>query len=180
MKSIRIIPIVLMGLFMLVSCNQGETLQQYYVNNSEKADFLVIDIPSSILKVSEIDLTPQQKEAYNSIKKLNVLAYRIRPNSTVDFESEKQKINEILSNDRYQELMRINMGDKKGVVKYLGDDDAIDEVIVFGSQDSLGFALIRVLGNDMKPENMTKLMEVVQKGNMDGEGLSQLANFFGE
>ena len=43
----------------------------------------------------------------------------------------------------------------------------------------MGFALIRVLGNKMKPENMMSLVEAVQKGAVDSGALeSQLKGIF--
>ncbi len=162
----------------MISCDSGTSLQEYYVQSQERSDFLSLDIPASILKIEEVELSPEQREAYESVHKLNILAYKTNPDNTVDFEAEKSKVYDILSGTDYQELMRINANGNSGVVKYIGSDDAVDEVIIFGSNDTLGFALVRVLGDDMKPANMMKLMEVVQKGNINGEGLGQLKNFF--
>ena len=160
-----------------VACDSNPSLQQYYVDNAQDPNFISVDIPASILNVSEVDLTPEQKAAYKSLRKFNVLAFKVTEENKAEFEGEKETINAILKNDDYEELMRINTGSAKGVVKILGDENSIDEVILYGNDDSQGFALIRVLGEDMRPENVMKLIEVIQKGNIDENGLESLMGF---
>jgi len=76
--------------------------------------------------------------------------------------------------------MKVNSGTLKASIKYLGDDDAIDEVIIFGTDKEYGFALIRVLGKNMKPESVSELIAAIQQANFSGgEGLSQLGSLLG-
>ena len=35
----------------------------------------------------------------------------------------------------------------------VGNENEIDELVLFGNKSDLGFTVVRVLGNDMKPEN---------------------------
>ncbi|MDG3581538.1 MULTISPECIES: DUF4252 domain-containing protein [Galbibacter] len=172
--------LLIITVFVAVSCsNNKPSLQEYFVNNNDNPNFISLDIPSSILDVSKSSLSQQQKEAYESVKKLNVLAFKINGENKAEYEVEKNTVKEILKNEKYEDLMVINSGKHKGVVKYLGDDDAIDEVIVFGSDDENGFALIRILGNKMKPENMMTLVEAAQNGAVDASGIGkQLKGLF--
>lgn len=180
MKTFRNIIGLVLAAVALYSCNTSPSLQQYYVEKAENPNFISVDIPASILKVSEIDLTPEQKSAYESLRKFNVLAFRLTEENKSEFDGEKEKINQILKNDDYEELMRINSGTSRGVVKILGDEESIDEVILYGNDDNMGFALVRVLGDDMRPENIMQLMEVIQKGNLDEAGLEPLKGFFNQ
>ena len=41
----------------LTACNQGETLQGYYVANQETPNFMSIDIPLSFIDIDKIELT---------------------------------------------------------------------------------------------------------------------------
>ncbi|MFZ2432100.1 MAG: DUF4252 domain-containing protein, partial [Lutibacter sp.] len=50
-------------------------------------------------------------------------------------------------------------------VNYLGTEDAINEVIIFGSDSKRGFALVRVLGENMNPAD---IMSVAQEIKLDG------------
>lgn len=51
-------------------------------------------------------------------------------------------------------------------------------MILFGSSDDKDFALVRVLGKDMKPENMSTLIEALQRSNIDEASLGGLKQFF--
>lgn len=73
--------------------------------------------------------------------------------------------------------MKLNTSYGKGVIKYMGNDEMIDEVIIYGDNDEKGFMLIRVLGNNMKPENLVKFMQAIQKSDYKGEGLGEIADF---
>ncbi len=77
-----------------------------------------------------------------------------------------------------QELVKINNNGSKFVVKYLGTDAAMDEVVVYANDKTKGFALGRLLGNDMKPEHMVHLMESVKEMDSDNQTFKVLENFF--
>ncbi|MDT0607208.1 DUF4252 domain-containing protein [Croceitalea rosinachiae] len=168
---------VLLIAVLLGSCASQQSLQEYYVDNQENPNFISLDIPASILKMDEVDLTNGQKEAVESLKKFNLLAFRKTESNSADFKLEKAKVKEILKNDDFVELMKINSQYGKGVVKYLGDDNAIDEVIIYGASDDKGFALVRVLGKDMNPAHVVQLMQAIQKSDYKGEGLGEIGKF---
>lgn len=178
MKSINKIATVIILAFTIVSCSNEPSLQEYYVNNSENPNFMSLTIPANVIKLTDTELSKEQQQAYESVEKLNVLAFKLKDTNKEAFNLEKGLVTEILKDKKYQELMRINSGKQTGVVKYIGNDDAIDEVIVFGSDDVNGFALVRVLGKNMKPENMMELVQAVNNGNINGEGLHELKQFF--
>lgn len=159
------------------ACSSTQSLQEYYIDNTENPNFLHLDVPTSILKLDEADLTESQKTALNSLKKLNILAFKKTDANTPQYEAEKKQVKAILSNNIYTELMKMNTDFGRATVKYLGEDDAIDEVIIYGDNDEKGFALIRVLGNDMNPAHFVQLLQAVQKSDYKGEGLGALGDF---
>ncbi|MDC6384863.1 DUF4252 domain-containing protein [Flagellimonas taeanensis] len=174
----HIIKSILAGMaILLASCSSQQSLQEYYVDNSENPNFLSIDVPASILKMEGVDLTPTQKEAVESLRKFNLLAFKKNSENEAEFEMEKKKVKEILKGDHFVELMKINSKYGKGVIKYLGDEDAIDEVIIYGDSDDKGFALVRVLGKDMNPAHIMQLMQAIQKSEYKGEGLGEIGDF---
>ena len=73
--------------------------------------------------------------------------------------------------------MKLNSKYGKGVIKYLGEEDAIDEVIIYGSSDDKGFAIIRVLGNDMNPAHLVQLVKVIQNADYDSSNLGEIGEF---
>ena len=99
---------ILVTALLLVSCNDGASLQRYYVDNQETPNFTSIDLPVSILKMDESKLTDNQKEAYSSVKRLNFLGYRLDENNLAAFNTELAKVKTILKDKKYNDLMEFN------------------------------------------------------------------------
>ena len=71
--SIKTILVGLLTFSMLVSCNNGPSLQTYFVDNQESPDFITADLPTSVVTLDEETMSDEQKEAYKSLKRLNFL-----------------------------------------------------------------------------------------------------------
>ncbi|MDO6492131.1 MAG: DUF4252 domain-containing protein [Cellulophaga sp.] len=166
-NSIKYIAAALTLLVTLGSCSSSQSLQEYYVDSNENENFISFDIPTSILNIASADLSPEEKKAVESIKKVNVLAFNKTTDNVASYKVEKTKVNSILSNKKYTQLMKINSKMAKGVVKFTGEEDAIDEVIVYGYKDDKGFALIRVVGDNMNPAYLGKFISAMEKSNVD-------------
>ncbi len=172
------ITVVLM--VMLTSCNSGPSLQEYYVDNNENPNFMSFDLPASILNIPVAELNDKQKVAIESLNKLNILAFKKTDSNSADYEVEQKKVNAILQSDKYTELMKMKTAYGNATVQYIGKEDAIDEVIVFGNDDSKGFALIRILGDEMNPAHLIQLMQAIEKSDYKGEGLEKFGELFKE
>ncbi|MEM9144409.1 MAG: DUF4252 domain-containing protein [Bacteroidota bacterium] len=170
--------ILLLFGIMLAGCSSGPSLQQYYVTKAENPNFLSADLPVSLLNIKKDELSAQQKEAFESLRKMNLLAFKKTPENGAEYEAEKVTVKTILDNDDFTELMKMKTPFGNGTVKYLGDDDAIDEVIIYGDSPEKGFMLMRVLGDNMNPAQLAQFIELLQKSNYDGEGLEALGSFF--
>lgn len=163
------------GLLMLLAgCSGTQSLQEYYVDNAENPNFLSLDLPANILKLEESELSVTQRQALGSLRKLNILAFRKTTDNADAYQEESTKVRAILKNGDFKELMKLNTQYGKGVIKYLGDGDAINEVVIYGNSSENGFALIRVLGKDMNPAHFVQLVQALQESNFDGEGLHEL------
>ena len=170
--------VILCCFVILVSCSNGISLQRYFVDNQEVNDFTNIDLPASILSLDESTLNEDQKEAYNSIKRLNFLGFKANESNIETYNTEVAKVSTILKNKKYNDLIEFNDKGKKVVVKYIGNDKVADEVIVFGSSKDLGFGIARILGDDMKPEKIITLVEAMKNSKMDASQFEGIANFF--
>ena len=73
--------------------------------------------------------------------------------------------------------MRYGGGTRKAELYYRGTEDAIDELIIFGSDDEKGFGIARVTGDKMDPEAMIRLLKSFEKGDLDVAGLPKLGGF---
>jgi hypothetical protein len=150
----------------LVSCSDYPSLQKYYVDSQESMEFISLDIPASIVSLKDTDASDDVKSTLKSIKKINFLGFQITEENAVSFSNEKTKVKEILKNPKYQELMRLTDKGRTLIVNFLGEQDAIDEIIIYGSDKELGFALVRVLGDKMDP---AKMMQLVNEVNLDDD-----------
>lgn len=173
---------IVMSIFILAgltSCEYGETLQKYYVANQETQNFISVDIPASFVNLDDVALTDDQREAYESIDKLNMLAYTLSDDNEEEYKAELAKVQAILKDERYEDLFRGgNSTDGKIIVKYIGTDTTIDELIIFGSANDRGFAIVRVLGNNMEPAKIMQLGSVINQMTTDESNVMDFMNFF--
>ena len=176
MKSIKIISFLTI-IVILTSCDNGKSLQKYYVENQEDSDFLAVDVPTSLFTNNE-NLDAEQKETLETIKKINVLALQ-KELDPQKYESEKLKLDEIFKDEKYQLLMKYGGADKKAELYFTGKDDAIDELIVYGYDNDRGLGVARVLGKDMNPQKIMKMMKSFENGDVDVSGLKGVIDIFG-
>ena len=176
MKTIYSITIFL-GL-LVVGCNSEPTLQKYFVENTENKDFIALDVSPSILNLDKAKLSAEQNGALESFDKMNILAFKLNGSNKAKFELERAKINSILKDKKYQQLMKYNSGSAGASVSYVGTDEHIDEFVLYANSKEAGFAVVRVLGTDMNPNNIITLMSVLKKSNIDMAQLKPLQEMF--
>lgn len=164
----------ILALLTFVSCNSEPSLQKYFVENTDKKDFIAIDVSPSILNLEATKLSAEQKEAVNSFDKMNILAFKANDKNQAEFEIERKKVSAILKDPKYQELMKFGSGKDGASISYVGPDDNIKEFIVFANRKENGFAVVRVLGNNMNPNNIMTLMSVLKESKIDMEQLKPL------
>jgi hypothetical protein len=178
-QSIKKSIVMLLLVTAFTSCNQGPTLQTYYVDNELKPGFASFDVPASFINVENIEMTDEQREAYESIDKLNVLTYIEGDTENVEYMTELESVKAILENPKYQELMRGgNSTDGKFVVKFLGDVENIDELIVFGNANGRGFMIARILGDDMNASKLMSLQSLLKNAKIEDSQLNKITDFF--
>jgi hypothetical protein len=161
---------------LLLSCESKPSLQKYYVENSAKKSFVVVDVAPSIINVDKTKLTPEQKTALESFDKMNILLFKSDSTNAVQYNVESQKIKAILKDKEYQELMKVGSGKDGGSISFVGDEDHIDEFVFFANKKENGFAVVRILGNDMNPNNIMNMLSVLQNANIDSTQLATLKN----
>jgi Domain of unknown function (DUF4252) len=171
MKAITFLTAMLATL-LLLSCNSEPTLQKYFVENSEKKGFVAMDISPTILNMDKTKLSAEQKTALSSFEKMNFLAFKLDENNQAEYDVESQKVTQILKGETYQQLMKVGSGKDAATISFVGDEDNINEFIVFAKRKENGFAVVRILGNDMNPNNIMTMLSVLKNSNID---MAQLA-----
>lgn len=153
---------------LLVSCNSEPSLQKYFVEKQEKPGFVVVDVSSSILNVNKAKLTSEQSKVLSSFEKMNILAFKLDKNNKSQFDTERNKINAILNDTlNYQQLMKFGSGKDGASISFVGDEDHIDEFVLYGSKSDNGFAVVRILGKDMNPADAMTMLSVLKSSNVD-------------
>lgn len=177
-SSIKYVLITICTAFLFVGCNDGLSMQRYFVEHQEAKNFLAQDIPISMLHIDESKLTADQREAYKSVNRLNFLGFKADSTNVETFHSELTTVNTILKDEKYNELVDFSYDGAKIAVKYIGDDDNADEFIIFGSSKNEGFGIVRVLGNDMNPEKIMTLGQLFESSNVDTSQFKGIMPFF--
>lgn len=173
MKQIASI-FALLGLLLLTSCNSEPSLQKYFVENTENKNFIALDVSPNILNVDKTKLSAEQSEALKSFDKMNILAFKRNDKNQAEYEAERTKVNTILKNPKYQQLMKFGSGKDGAAVSYVGTDENIEEFVIYANKNENGFAVVRVLGKNMNPNNIMTLMTVLKESNIDMEQLKPL------
>ena len=164
---------LLLSLF-LVSCNSEPTLQKYFVENTENKNFIALDVSPNVLNVDKTKLSIAQSDALKSFDKMNVLAFKLNDKNKAEFEIERAKVNLILKDKKYQQLMKFGSGKEGASVSFVGADEHIEEFILFANQKETGFAVVRVLGKDMNPTHIMNMMSIMQQSKIDLDQLKPL------
>ena len=158
----------------LASCNSGPTLQNYFVDSTENKNFVALDISPSILNIDKQKLTVEENQALETFDKINLLAFKCNESNTADYEAEKLKIKEILTKNKYQELMKFSRDGDAASVNFVGDENHIDEFVLYADKKNDGFAVVRILGKDMNPTSIMTMLSVLDASNVDLEQLKPL------
>ena len=166
--------LAIIGSLLLTSCNNEPSLQKYFVENTENKNFIALDLSPSILNIDASKLSAEQNTALKSFDKMNILAFKLDAKNKAEFEVERAKINEILKDEKYQQLMKFGSGKEGASVSFVGSDEHIEEFVLFANKKKNGFAVIRILGKDMNPTGIMTMMSVLQKSNIDLEQLKPL------
>ncbi len=159
---------------LLLSCNTEPSLQKYFVEHTDNSNFIALDVSPSILNIDKTKLSLTQNDAMKSFEKMNILAFKLTDKNKAEFEIERAKVTSILKNEKYQQLMKFGSGKEGASVSFVGDDEHIDEFVLYANKKENGFAVVRVLGKDMNPTSIVTMVTALQHSNIDLEQLKPL------
>lgn len=171
MKSIFIYALLAL---LLVSCQSEPSLQKYFVEHSENKDFISVDVSPSVLKLEKVKMTADQTKALESFDKMNVLAFKCDGKNQAQYEAECVKVSAILKDEIYQQLMKVGSGKDGASISFVGEDEHIDEFVIYANKTESGFAIVRVLGKDMSPTTIMNMISILKDSNLDLEQLKLL------
>mgnify|MGYP005990376787 CR=1 FL=1 len=176
MKKITTLIVAFVVAFSFTSCND-DSLQGYLVKSQEKSGFITFDVPASILQIKSNDVSEATKATLNTLKKINIVALPTTADNSDAVKAEKAALDKIFKGTAYKSLMRFNHEDIKIQLYYTGNGDEIDEVIAYAYAASKGVGIARILGDNMNPSDIMKMMSEV-KFDSKGVDFSQLSALF--
>lgn len=176
MKSIlKTVGFAIICALVLSACDTYPSLQKYFVDSKENDEFISVDFPASIIKLKEVEITEEMQKTIETINKVNFLALPLSDANRELYTSEKEKVKKIFKNPKYKQLMRVHIANGKGnmQINYLGEEEAIDEVILYGYENEKGFAIVRVIGENMNPSDILSITSQI-KLDSDSPEMKQL------
>jgi len=172
--------VVILYIILILACNNDNSLQHFMVTQQEKPNVISIDISPSILSLDENITTPENKAILKTIHKANVMMYEIDTLNTKTYNADKEQLKKIFKNEKYQELMRFGKGSNGIKVFIVGDEKSIDELIVAGNDDTKGWVILRVIGENMQVEKILGLMNEIKldKNNTQLKNIGEIFKNF--
>lgn len=168
---------ILLGGMLVTSCNNNTSLQEYLVDKQEDDNFVKMDLATSLFYAADDKLSVEQKEVLKTIKKINFVGYPIKGDQ-LEYSAEHIKLKEILDQERYQTLSEIKYKNFDLTFKFTGEVDAVDEVILLVNDDDKGFAVFRMIGDNMEPSKMYKLIINMDKNDINLSALEGIEALF--
>lgn len=159
---------------LLASCDQKPTLQKYYVEHSGKPNYSSFDIAPTFINTKKLTLTAEQKKALESLHKFNVLIYSKDKNNPAEYDLEKENVKALVKKDGYEELMKFNTSGMGASISTKGEGNDIDEFVVVMNNNDSGFGVVRVLGDNMTPDNVLTIAQLIQQAGINKEQLKPL------
>lgn len=164
----------LLCLVLLTSCKGEPSLQRYFVDHQQDRNFISFDVSPGILKIDPAKLSASQKNALESFNKMNVLAFRVNDSNKAQFAQERDKVSRIMKDPKYQQLMKFSSGKEGASLSFVGDEEHIDEIVVYANAKETGFAVVRILGDDMNPTQIVEMLTSLREAQFNMEQLKPL------
>lgn len=160
---------------LLFGCHSETSMQKYFVEHQQKPGFSVFDVPSSIINIDKAHLNEEQKRVLRTFKKLNVLFYKADPKHPHKMDAERKQMQMILKDTtHYQQLMKFGSGKDGGSISFVGSEENVDEIVLYGCKSDGGLAVIRILGDKMNPADAMTFLSVLQSSEVNMQQLEPL------
>ncbi|MDO4728214.1 MAG: DUF4252 domain-containing protein [Bacteroidota bacterium] len=149
----------LIVMMLFVSCKDETSLQQYFVKNSENPEFISFTFsPKHYVKERGIKL--KDDAFFKQIKSVNILFLNKEDSLMVN--KEYTHLKAILEDEQYQGLMSFNHQGFRVQIDYVGTDQDIKEVVVLANKSTAHVAVLRIITNTLKIEQLTDIANLVQ------------------
>lgn len=165
--------ILLVVLAFLISCQNQQSVQEYLVAKQDDPAFKTLSLTPNLLTSTFDELAEDEVATLEKVKSVN-LAFLVNDPESQKFSNESEILEDIMRQKQYKSLMRINTNNKKMNLLYIGDPDAIDELLFYGNSEDIGLLLARINSYDLEPNDVMKIVKMAKDFDLD-----QLESFMG-
>lgn len=171
-------PIVLFFIlfFTITSCKKDANIEQFMVNRQENQNIISFDLTPNMLQFKEGMNTTENLELLKTVKKANIMLSKIDTVHKNTYTQDIQVLKQIISHKKYQELMRYGKGANTVKILTVGESDSLNEVLIVGNDETKGWGIARITGNNMNPEQLLSLLDDI-KWNDKKLNLEQIESF---
>lgn len=162
--------VLVIGLFL--ACSNHQSIQEFIIQEQEKPEIWSLDLSTQLI-ADQYGVTDQiDQEVLKKVRKINLIALPLKDSlgktSLFDkYNSDNQIIKDILKQDKYQELFRFGKASQGFRVYSLGKGERLDEIIIYGNDQDAGWVIIRILGDDMQPQDIFKALKNIDLSETD-------------
>ena len=154
---------------------QTNSLQSFMVDHKNDENFISLDFSLKTFVDNFEGLTDEQQAVFEDVRKVNFLAFKKDEANAEAYAEKRNNLMEILNNQFSDaQLMSLNT-DGNQMKMYADDmDSKVQEIILYAGNDSKGFMVLRLLGDDLNPSNFYKLMQM--SGEIDFDALANMVD----
>lgn len=168
--------IIVITIILALSCKREETLQRFMAENQERNDIIAFDISSNMLTLKENAEKSENIEILKTIENASIIAFNLDSTNQKTYKQDVEKLNIVLNSKKYNELMRMGKGQNGVKVLTLGNENTLDEVIVYSKDDKKGWVIVRITGKNMA---IDKIMGLINKIDInDVEQIKKIVAIF--
>lgn len=156
-----------LSLLMLFSCHSEPSLQKYLVKHQDSDQFIHMDVSGNVLFGNLKDVSKEDRENLAIFRKINVLSLPMNGENKEQYDKELSEVQYILKSGDYHLLGMFKKKDASFQLYYMGNPEAIKEIVVFTFSQEKGFAIVRILTKDMNPEKFYTALKSIKDGTID-------------
>jgi len=146
----------------LFACSESPSVHKYYVEHENESGFQSFIIPSNIISLKEdAELDENALEALNSLQSMYVLRYSAEDDPTENGEAYLIELEGCID-DRYNEMMSMQISEQKMKVVFHEESGVISEIIAVIEQEE-DFTLARLTGEIQ----LDQLIKVINKVDLN-------------
>ncbi len=143
-------------ILLLISCDANPTVESYLVSKDGDKNFSNYSFGADVIPDSESPLLQELKKTFRSVQ----LSYLDKTKLTdIAYALEVETCEKAINHPKYSSLGRVKKKAWSFDIRSKGNNDVIEEIVIFVKAKEKGFGLLRIQGDAINP---SKFMQFLQ------------------